>query len=484
MKPRLLRPHIPRGRGGNTTSGAVEALALAKKLVRGATPTRGVSLSEESRDVSDSSVPSSSELACAADWVGFGNRAIGCGTTGGGGLPLFEAKNEPIERVAAVLGGGAATGVDNDDEETEALSSLSDAAAAIVGASPPRSALEARPIMAKALVLLAGAAGGGATDSGSGPVGASSRTRFLAPVGDSVSSESLGSIALRCLLLPVTVAVMWTVEHGRTPSGRFGGIVFRFPESPAVSRADRIKSPPTFKITLFTPIPAMLSRQFASCMQLCRTFATAVPTVGTAKDKLRKAAERAAALKQKASAVLVAAKEKAAEKKTRDRERKALQNLKLKEQLYEKQDIVFRNQAFCSIFTFALCSSLFGHCLALQRRAQGRRGCQAQAAHALAQLDDCIHSGMLLCARALELVVCLFFRVPSRLDSIICARHPLHHQANYNTVKASLPPAEAAVGTNVFKAVVAKYKSMSESEKKVQHCFYFCRMAVVCCAVS
>ena len=36
-----------------------------------------------------------------------------------------------------------------------------------------------------------------------------------------------------------------------------------------------------------------------------------------------------------------AAKEKAAEKKTRDRERKALQNLKLKEQLYEKSKMLF-----------------------------------------------------------------------------------------------------------------------------------------------
>jgi hypothetical protein len=166
----------------------------------------------------------------------------------------------------------------------------------------------------------------------------------------------------------------------------------------------------------------MLSRQFASCMQLCRTFATAVPTVGTAKDKLRKAAERAAALKQKASAVLVAAKEKAAEKKTRDRERKALQNLKLKEQLYEKQDFVFRNQAFCSIFTFALCSSLFVLFLALQRRAQGRRGCQAQAAHALAQLDDCIHSGMLLCARARLNWSCVCFSASPHVSTLLFAR--------------------------------------------------------------
>lgn len=40
-------------------------------------------------------------------------------------------------------------------------------------------------------------------------------------------------------------------------------------------------------------------------------------------------------------------------------------------------------------------------------------------------------------------------------------------QANYQSVKASMPPAEAAVGTNVFKAVVAKFKNASESEKKV-----------------
>jgi hypothetical protein len=45
---------------------------------------------------------------------------------------------------------------------------------------------------------------------------------------------------------------------------------------------------------------------------------------------------------------------------------------------------------------------------------------------------------------------------------------PFHSiQANYQTIKASMPPAEAAVGTNVFKAVVAKYKSVSEAEKKV-----------------
>ena len=96
----------------------------------------------------------------------------------------------------------------------------------------------------------------------------------------------------------------------------------------------------------------MLSRQFASCIQLCRSFASTVPTIGTAQNNVRKAAERATALKQKASAVLVAAKEKAAEKKMRERERKALQDAKLKEQMYA------RNLCFEIKQMFSLCCSL------------------------------------------------------------------------------------------------------------------------------
>jgi hypothetical protein len=175
---------MPRGRGGSTTSG-VEALALEKKLVRGATPTRGASLSEGRSDQAGSPSPYS---IGKADWVGFGNRAVECWTTGGGGLPLFDAKNEPIERVATVEGGSAANGADNDDDESELPTSLLDAGAAAAGMSPPRSALEARPIMANALLA------GGATNNGWAAVGEPSRMRFLVPVGDSGPSELLDSI--------------------------------------------------------------------------------------------------------------------------------------------------------------------------------------------------------------------------------------------------------------------------------------------------